>query len=112
LQGAREDDGDVGRGSHPSDERERFLALPLGRSRRKPVRHNKQRAPDGARFISGCFEVRVKGGDRTRLLDVERLSRSRAASTVDQEDPTCTIARRKRLRTRGADVAGAKDSNG
>jgi hypothetical protein len=54
----------------------------------------------------------VKAGDRARLLEVERLPRSPAGSAVDQENATCSITRRERLRTRGADVAGAKDGNG
>src|SRR4030095_10188746 len=74
--------------------------------------HNNHCAPDRARFISRCFELRVKAGDRTRLLDVERLPCGRAGSTVDEKNAMCAIARCERVRTRGADIAGAKDGNG
>jgi hypothetical protein len=54
----------------------------------------------------------VKAGNRARLLDVERLPGGPAGRAVDQEDSTYAIARCERLRTRGADIASAKDGNG
>jgi hypothetical protein len=108
LGSSSENDRCVRPSSHPSDQRKPILTLPLGRSRHKTVCHKNHCASNGARFICGCFKLRVKPGDGARLLDVESFARCRIGGAIDQENAAYPIAQRERVRTRGPDITRAQ----
>ncbi len=96
-------------GKEPYQHRQSFLTLPLAGVCTEPIRNHADVATDHAALIAGAFKACVKEVDGAGLLNVERLSRRRRFSGVDQYHAADPIAGRERLRCRTANVTRADD---
>jgi hypothetical protein len=95
-----------------ADHCQAFFALPFRRGPAAAIGDDAHRAAGDSGAIARPFQECVKPFDRSRLLDVERLSRCHTRGVIDEHDPRHTLAARKRVRDSPAEIPGPDDAGG
>ena len=94
-----------------ADERQPFVAGPLGRWRAVPIGDDAGGGTHHAGEIGGALEPRVGARHGPRLLDVERLAGRHVRGVVHQQYARHPVPRGQGLRDRGAHLARADDGH-